>query len=234
VDAVNGLVAEAVGTTAQLWDNAGYATLAADTAIRIRNNAVIDELMRLDTLNGSLIVGIEVVGSGPSGASQTWGYGDNGQTAIGGFTGALNASNFPSVWYCPVGGPTNQTLANNLASMLKDKKRKFWHWAIHRFNNRIYVDGYEAGFHSRSSRIPLLDGFAPTAASDRGLRIGARPSGASGGSAQYMGAVFTLPQIANWHAIRISGDYRHLIPAWIANICATMPYGAIPEVLNHG
>lgn len=237
IDQVSGLSCDIVNTTTNLWDNPGWATLNVDTNIRIRNNSTVDELMRLDTLSGSLIVGLDISPAVPAAANaHLWGYGDNGNNTVGGYSGFVNttAAGATQMAFCPVGGSTFGSMPQNLTSLLKVKNRKLYHWVIHRIGGRLWVDGYENGWHSRSCQSLLLEAGPPTVATAQGLRIGSRPNGVGGGAANYAGGAtaITLPKIRNFHVLRITGDYRPKIPGWLNNIAATMPYGLIPEVFN--
>lgn len=234
-DRVHGLQAEVIGTTANAWSNADVLTLAADTAVRLQNAAQVFDIMRLDTLTGSLIVGIEVGGGIPASSpvAYAWGYGD-ASVSSGAIGGIVNASQLALFGYRAVSG--SLTTLSGLMGNIKTLGRHMFHWVIHRnlFEGRLYIEGYIDGWQSRGSRVAALEGAeSPVGDNSRGLRIGARPTGPSG-TTNYLGANGAAPQIANFHAIRLEGDYRHRIPGWIDNICATIPYGAVPEVLNHG
>lgn len=236
-DELNGQILTVAGATTNLWDNANAATLNADTAFVGTNNSFLDNLLRLSTLDGTLLVGLSVKGGTPSATGVAWGVGDNSDTVGGGFAGLiLNPAGAPhTLSYTRVGGPNNQTWPANLSASIKDIKQHFYHWAIHRIGGMVYADGYVDGFHSRSCRCRAIEGLEPPlSTTNRGIRIGARPNGGSGGSAGYLGAQITLPQVANFHALRIKGDQRHLIPGWVHDIARSMPYGRIPEVLSNG
>lgn len=234
-DSVHGMSAELIGATANAWDTPGVLTLAADTAVRLQNAAPVLDIMRLDNLTGTLIVGIEVGGGIPASSpvAYAWGYGD-ASVSSGAIGGIVNASQLALFGYRAVSG--SLTTLSGLMGNIKTLGRHMFHWVIHRnlFEGRLYIEGYIDGWQSRGSRVAALEGAeSPVGDNSRGLRIGARPTGLSG-TTNYLGANGAAPQIANFHAIRLEGDYRHRIPGWINNICATIPYGAVPEVLNHG
>ena len=237
-DRVRGAEATVSGATTNLWATRYCASFAADTAFVLRNDPLLDALMRLDTLQGSLIIGFELESAILVGSQAVMGFGDTGDAVNGAY--AIYAANsggetICSIAYAAKGGATFATLPNgNMHGNLIVKRRQFFHIVINAYNGWLWFDGYEAGWISRSNRARVLEGSAlPVGQTSRGLRIGGRPSGGAGASANFIGTAQTaLPKIANFHVIRITGDYRHMIPTWIEQINATMPYGAIPGVFN--
>lgn len=236
-DRVLGVQLENTGTVTQLYDNPGGFTLAADTALRLRDSAAAHEVLRLDNLVGSLVVGLEIRGATPgaTGTKYAWGYGDAAQ-ATGFYGGIINNSHFPIFGYRAVSGSLTQ--GNNQAGNLRTAERHIWHWVFHRhlLENRLHIECYVDGWIGRSERLTALEGaeVPPVDYVTRGLRIGARPSGPSGASTNFYAGQVAPQVISNFHVIRVEGDRRSMIPRWIENVCNTMPYGAIPEVLGHG
>lgn len=235
-DRVAGLAATVAGTTTNLHDTDGQLTLNSDTALVLRNSSALDAIMRLDTLNGSLLVGLELEGGAPAATAQVWSYGDNGSNTVGGYSGVLLTSGFVTTWYGVIGGSINVAPPFNLQSGLISRNKRMHIWCINKISGAhgIHVHGFDGAWHSRSTRYRSLEAGPVGAATAQGLRIGARGTGAGGGSTGYLGAQITQPKLSNFFAIRLAGDQRHNIPAYIADIAATMPYGAVPRILAGG
>jgi len=233
-DSVAGLAATVAGTTTNLHDTDKQFTLNSDTALVLRNSAALDAIMRLDTLDGSLLVGMELEGGAPSATAQLWSYGDNGSNTIGGYSGVLLTSGFVTTWYGVIGGSINVAPPFNLQSNLISRNKRFHIWCINKISGAhgIHVHGFEGAWHSRSVRYRSLEAGPVGAATAQGLRIGARGTGAGGGSTGYVGAQITQPKVSNFFAIRLNGDQRHNIPVYVADIAATMPYGVVPRILS--
>lgn len=225
------------GTTANVTFAAGTRgsmPLVATSAATVPGDSISD-IMRLDTLDGSLIVFAELnhVGGTPSGNSYLWSYGDPTDGVNGGLGALILTGLTTGMVFGQKGGLGSRTGAGNLTALINSTFTSWnsYAWVFDRFDGVVQGHGFYNGFHSRSCVYFGMDGVEVGAVPDAtGLRIGARCSGS--GSAEHIGAVLTNPRVRNFMAVRVNGDYRHRTCGWVRNMHMSMLTGEIPRLLQ--
>lgn len=219
---IGGVAGDISGTTASVWSNAGAITLAGDNAIRAVGSSV-DSVMRLDTLEGSIIASIDVyLPAMPTNPVTLWSFGNTHSGSDGAYRLEVsNSSGNMSVAFREAGGDTNRVGPYATITAVSNSAGgdfPYTEWVtitivVHNIGGMVYVDGYANGYHVRSQRLWQMEA-APIGANTLGLSVGARPIGEST-ETQYCESGTRL---RNFLVARISGDYRHRIPAWVRDI----------------
>lgn len=222
----NGPDGAIVGTTTNLWANAGGLTVsnaagsAGDNAIKFLGD-YIDQLCRLDNLEGSLVWMYWIKQPQmPTGGQTIFSYGDVGSNVDGGYY--LNHP-VQSLVYSIRGGSTWQagTNSSNTEPLLA-ADNDVWRAICIQFDvfdGKLHISGAIDGFPQRGNRLFNLEAGLPRVASNgTGMRFLARGYNAAALSDQF---VWGQTQVKRLFVGRVDGEQRHNIPKWFQQFYET-------------
>lgn len=229
----NGPAGSVQGTTTNIWANAGGFTVsnsagaAGDNAIKIQDT-YIDELCRLDNLNGSVVLmyWMRQPQVPNSGTRYIMSYGDIGTNTDGAYS--LIDQSHVAV-YSVRGGATFEFGGGANTESIVAAQNNQWlaYWAnFDVLDGRLVVSCGINGTPQRGSRLFNLESALPRVASNgSGVRLLGRGAGASG-SANF---IWGQTQVKRVFIGRVNGDQRHNIPQWAKQFYNT-PTG-IPDFM---
>lgn len=214
----NGPTGEIVGTHTNIWSNPGNLTIGAsagtvgDNAIKLRGS-YIDDLMRLDNLNGSIVVmyWLRQPQIPTSGSRYVLSYGDIGSNADGAYA-IQDMSNY--LVYSRRGGATFESCGYSITEPLTSSKNNTWFAyciEIDVIDGKVVFSSYINGTPQRGIRVFNLEPALPRVDSaGAGIRLLGRAAGVNG-SADYL---WGGTQVKRMFIGRSSGEHRHNIPTW--------------------
>lgn len=234
----NGPAGTIAGTTTNIWSNAGAFTIdnathasgvAGDNAIKVQD-AYIDAMMDLTTLEGSSLVLMYMLNQPqvPTGTKYIMSYGDVGSNTDGAY--AVSDQNQLCV-YSVRGGATSEFGGAITVDPILTAQNNTWvsyGYQLDLFNGKLVSSGYANGNPGRGCRIFNLEATLPrVAANGCGIRLLARGSGVTG-AANFM---WGQTQIKRVFIARTNGDQRHNIPVW-CNAYYNDTAGTVPFMVS--
>lgn len=214
----NGPAGSIAGTLTNIWSNSGAFTIsngagaAGDNAIRLQSS-YIDNLMRLDNLNGSIVVMFWLKQPQPpsSGAQCSFSYGDINSNTDGGY--AFYADSCGAI-YSIRGGATWQARGPaNAAPLTATYNNRWFAYCIQLdvIDGVVVTSAYINGYPYWGARLFNLESALPRVASSGcGARFLAAAYGQNGSGQQMWGQT----QVKRLLIGRTNGDLREDVPKW--------------------
>lgn len=206
------------GTTTGVWANADCFTIneasggVGDNAIRLQGG-YIDDLLRLDNLNGTIVAMWQLNQPQPpsSGAQCILSYGDINSNVDGGY--AIYADTLGLI-YSVRGGATWVARGGNCAQALSAAQNNQWFSygvQIDVIDGQCVIAAYINGYPYWGARAFDLEGYLPRIASSGcGARLLAAAYGINGASQFLLGQT----RVKRFLIGRVVNDARHDIPKW--------------------